>query len=62
MRKQFHHDRIVLKSLYLTFRASESFYEDDYTISAYRAFYDLLHALCAKYKTTPRQLSACLNV
>ncbi len=61
MRKEYRRDITALKALYWAFRASESFYEDDYSISAYRAFYDRLTALSAKYKTTPRQIAYALN-
>lgn len=62
MRNQYRKDITALKALYWAFRASESFYEDDYAISAYRAFYDRLHALSVKYKTTPRQIAYALTV
>lgn len=62
LKKQFRNDIVALKALYAAFRASESFCEDDYTLSAHIAFYDLLHALSAKYKTTPRQIAYALTV
>lgn len=62
MKQQYRKDITTLKSLYMTFRAAECDCDYEYHRSSYIAFYDLLHALSAKYKTTPRQIAYALTV